>query len=134
MWKTETTSIDHNTLLDTIGLTLFQSFTKEDAEEYWKNQIGWAAKWEGDDVREAAINRIMFDILTSFGEWWDAMCDNEGSLWRNLNYYCECELPICLDFLQDYKYEPNLEDKDQFYSKDYMNGWYHYSYDLRKEE
>lgn len=80
-------------------------------------------------MRQAAINRIMFDILTSLG---DLMAEPEKELWYNLVNYCECELPNCLSFLKTYK--SDAADEEYRHSKDYMNGWYYYSYDSRKEE
>lgn len=122
-------------VLNQIGHTLFTEYTKEEAKDFWDSQIEWARKYENKDMRQAAINRIMFDILTSLGNWYDLMAEPEKDLWYNLVNYCECELPNCLSFLKTYKLDTSdAADEKYRHSQDYMNGWYYYSYDSRKEE
>ena len=64
-------------VLNQIGHTLFTEYTEEEAKDFWDSQIGWARKYENKDMRQAAINRIMFDILTSLGDWYDLMAEPE---------------------------------------------------------
>ena len=62
-------------VLNQIGHTLFTEYTKEEAKDFWDSQIGWARKYENKDMWQAAINRIMFDILTSLGDCYDLMAE-----------------------------------------------------------
>lgn len=134
MWicKVGTTKVPKSTneVLDMIGYALRTNYTEEEAKEFWASMPGWDGKWEGDDIREAAINRIMWDIITSLGDWYDLMYDPEQDLWYNLVNYCECNLPDCLVFLKTLKLDPNDQGDECFrHSTSYLyDGWYHYSY------
>lgn len=111
-------------VLNMIEYALRANYTEEEAREFWG-----AIKWEGDDIREAAINEIMWDIITSLGEWYNQMGDPEQDLWYNLVNYCECDLPNCLNFLKTLKLDiNNMTDEEKYSNKNYINGRYYYPY------
>lgn len=116
-------------VLNMIEYALRANYTEEEAHEFWGAIPNNSNKWEGDDIREAAINEIMWDIITSLGEWYNQMGDPEQDLWYNLVHYCECDLPNCLNFLKTLKLDiNNMADEENCDNKNYINGRYYYPY------